>query len=401
MSILALTACSDDDDDRVVRPVEFEKHFTGNDLDLKLSGEKVIGKDILFTPDATVPEAATLTFMGQRFDVDAAMNGGARAEEMNGYLTSSVFAGEPQVKLPITMNIQGDMGSFEGNNESKYYTYNYKGQVLENQLAVEISNVLLKNQKLAGTTWALEPLSYNEWGNLQSIPLISNWESDKNLVIDFGFGSPTEYTMTQILTLVVSLPFIPVDEKTNISVGEIIGQLLHQVKFESDGSLIATYLDRKTNTVTTSPKGIANYVVEDDNNLKLILNPFAIDANVPTDKDQNKEPNQMSEIMKGLAPMILEAIDANAKLSEGINMKYTMDGDKLQVCVDETLLLPVLKLFAPMLQNPDLINTIMEKVKQNPDMAALAPMLEMVLKQIPDIVNSTTKIEIGLKFVKK
>ena len=396
MSILALTACSDDDDDRVVRPVETAKHFTGNDLDLKFSGEKVIGKDVLFTPDAEKAESATLTFLGERFDVESAMQ---RAAEAKGYLTSSVFAGEPEVSLPITMTLQGDMGTFEGNGESKYYTYSYKGSVIENQLAVEFTNVLLKNNKLGGTAWALEPIVTNDWGMVESTPLTFQWDSEKKVAVEM-FGSTTEYTMTQLLAVVMSMPVIPVDDKTKVTIPQILTSLLQEVKFENDGNLIATYMDMDSKAMKTSAKGIAQYVIANDKTIKLILNPFAIAADASKNPNQKPE-SEMSNIMKALTPTILAALNADVRLSEGIDINYTLDGDKLQATVDETLLLPVLKLFAPMLQNPDLINTIVEKVKQNPEMAAMAPMLESLLKQFPEVINTTSKIELGLKFNKK
>lgn len=396
LSLLALVSCSDDDDDnRVICPVETAKHFTGNELELTFSGNRAIGKDVLFTPDANNVNAATLTFLGERFDVEKAMQ---RATEASGYLTSSVFAGEPEVNLPITMVIEGDKGTFEGKSESKYYTFDYRGTVLESQLSIEISNVLLKNSKLSGTSWVLEPIEKDKWGNAQSTPLITNWESDSLLNIEFVPGQGTKYEMTQILTLITALPVIPVDEKNKISIMEIVSQLIQEVSFEGDGNLAATYLDMKTKKPVVSPKYLAQYVVLDDTNMKLVLNPFAIAANV---NKTPKDPSQMSEIMKGLAPMILESLNANKRISEGIEMKYNLDGDKLSVVVNEDLFLPVLKTFAPMLENPDLIKTITDKIKENPDMTFFAPIIESCLKQIPGIINTTTKIEVGFKFNKK
>lgn len=400
LSIFALVSCSDDDDDPIVSPVEIEKHFKGTELDLTVSGNKVIGKDVMFTPDASDPTLATLTFLGERFDVDAAMNG-ARAGEAAGYTTSSVFAGETEVKLPITMTVTGDLGTFEGKGESQYYTYDYKGNVLSSQLSIELSNVVLKNTKLAGTSWTLEPIGRNKWGNIETVPIIFQWNSEKNLEIEL-FGSKTEYSMTQILALVMSIGIIPAEDGKKITIPEMLEMMLQGVQFENDGNLIASYFDRKTMQPKTSPKGLANYVVINDNKMKLILNPFAIAADAAANKgNEDKEPSQMAEIMSGLTPMILDALNADKQLSEGIDINYSIENDKLLVNIDETLLLPLLKTFAPMLQNPDLINTIVEKIKQNPEMAPMAPMLESVLKQFPEVINTTTKIELGLKFDKK
>ena len=403
LSLLALVACSDDDDDnRVVSPVQTAKHFTGAELELTFSGNKAVGKDILFTPDANDATLATLTFLGERFDVEAAMNNGSRNEEPAGFSTSSVFAGEGEVTLPISMVIEGDKGTFEGSSESKYYTYDYRGSVLENILTVEISNVALKNKKFAGTEWNLEPIVKNDWGMVESIPMKFEWESEKKLAIEL-FGTTTEYSMSQIMALVMSIGIVPGEDGKKITIPEIVSSMLQSVKFENDGNLAASYVDMKTKQPKTSPKGLAQYVVVDDSKMKLVLNPFAIaaDAKKEPAADDNAEANPMGEMMKALTPEILKALNADDKLTNGVDINYIVEGDKMTAFVDETLFLPVLKMFAPMLQNPDLINTIVEAIKQNPDMAAMAPMIESVLKQFPEVVNTTTKMEVGLKFVKK
>ncbi len=401
LSVFALVACSDDDDNPVVCPVETEKSFSGSELDLKVSGNKVIGKEILFTPDANNP-AATLTFRGEKLNVEELINNGTHEAAADAtFKTSSVFAGEPEVVLPVTMTLNGDLGSFNGSGESKFYTFNYSGNVLENQLSIELTDVALKNQKFAGTSWTLAPIVVNDFGMVESVPTNFIWESDKKVAIEM-FGQTTEYSMTQLMAVVMSIGVVPGADGKKMTIPEVLASMLQGVQFEGDGNLIATYVDLKTKQPKTSPKGLAQYVVASDNLMKLVLNPYAIAADAAANKGEaDKEPSQMAEIMRGLTPSILKALDADKRLSEGIDIAYTLDGDKLYVCIDQQLLLPVLQMFAPMLQNPDLIKTITDKVKENPDMAAMAPMLESLLKQFPEVVNTTTKMEIGLNFVKK
>lgn len=399
MSILALVACSDDDDP-IVRPVQSAKHFNGNELSLKIGDNIVLGKEILFTPDAEDPKAATLTFTGQKFDVNAAMNDGQRAGQSYGYGTSSIFAGEASVDLPITMELTGDMGIFGGSGESKYYTFDYAGKVIENNLEVVLSNVNLKNNPLLGTAWKIAPLEMDEWGfEIISAPLIFEWKSDKMIEMDpFGTGTPMEMPVEDVMKITLGMPLIKIDENTSITINDAICMALQTISFENDGNLKAKYTELKTKESKLSPYGVANYVVEGDK-IKLILNPFAIAASAKKNNAQAEE-SPMAGMMQALVPLILESINAEEKLTEGVDITYSLDGGKMMAYVDETLLLPVLKTLSPMLQNKEMINAAIEMMKQNPDFAAFAPTMEAVLKALPEVINTTTSMKVGLNFVK-
>ena len=399
MSILALVSCSDDDDDPVVAPVQTAKHFNGNELSLKIGNNVVLGKDILFTPDANDPTAATLTFAGAKFDVNAAMNEGNRAETKFAYATSSIFAGEATVDLPIKMELTGDLGKFGGNGESKYYTFDYTGSVLENNLEVVISNVVLKNNPIANTTWKLAPVIQNDWGEQESTPFIIEWKADKMVDLDM-FGSVIPMPAEDVLKMAIGvMPLIEIEEGKKVTVAEAIVAILQTIGFENDGNLKATYMDLKTKQPVVSPYGVAQYVVEGDK-IKLVLNPFAIAATAKKDNNAQAEESPMTGMMQAIVPMILESINAEDKLVNGVDITYTLDGNKMSVCLDETLFLPVLKVLSPMLENEDIINAAIEMLKQNPDMAAFAPTMGSVLKSLPEVINTTTSMKIGFNLIK-
>ena len=396
MSILALVACSDDDDNPSVRPVEVAKHFVGSELSLKMNGEQIMGKDILFTPDENDVKVATLTFTGEKFDIEAAMSGSK--SEGNGYATSSVFAGEESVSLPITMEVTGDLGVFSGSSESKYYTFDYAGSVLENKLEVVLTNVVLKNNPIANTAWKIAPAITNDWGESESTPFIIEWKADKMVDLDM-FGSVVPMPVEDVLKMALGvMPLIEIEENKKVTIAEAIVYILQVIAFENDGNLKATYLDMKTKQGAVSPYGVAQYVVEGDK-IKLVLNPFAIAANTKKDENAQTEEKPISSVMQAIAPMILESINVQDKLVNGVDITYTMEGDKMSVYVDETLFLPVLKVLAPMLENEDIINAAVEMLKKNPDMAAFAPTMGSVLKSLPEVINTTTSMKIGFNLV--
>lgn len=396
MSILALVACSDDDDNPSVRPVEVAKHFVGSELSLKMNGEQIMGKDILFTPDEKDVKVATLTFTGEKFDLEAAMSGSK--PEGNGYATSSVFAGEESVSLPITMEITGDLGVFNGSSESKYYTFDYAGSVLENKLEVVLTNVVLKNNPIANTKWKIAPAITNDWGESESTPFIIEWKADKLVDLDM-FGSVVPMPAEDVLKMALGvMPLIEIEENKKVTIAEAIVTILQVISFENDGNLKAAYMDMKTKQPAISPYGVAQYVVEGDK-IKLVLNPFAIAASAKKDENAQTEEKPISGVMQAIAPMILKSINVQDKLVNGVDITYTKDGDKMSVYVDETLFLPVLKVLAPMLENEDIINAAVEMLKQNPEMAAFAPTMGSVLKSLPEVINTTTSMKIGFNLV--
>ena len=60
------------------------------------------------------------------------------------------------------------------------------------------------------------------------------------------------------------------------------------------------------------------------------------------------------------------------------------------------VLLPLLKVAAPIIADDDVINMIVEAAKQDPTMGSMADMLPDILKTLPEIVDTTSKVEIGI-----
>ena len=95
------TACSDDDDDKVVCPVPQTEFTVATGLNLTYNGGSMLGKKVTFTPDASDATKATLVLAG---NLD--LSGILTREAASGSFGAGVFPGSPVVTLPVTLNIQ-------------------------------------------------------------------------------------------------------------------------------------------------------------------------------------------------------------------------------------------------------------------------------------------------------
>ena len=73
----------------------------------------------------------------------------------------------------------------------------------------------------------------------------------------------------------------------------------------------------------------------------------------------------------------------------------------LRVYLNTELLLPLLKtLVVPLLSDEEVVAMLVELMKKDLDFGEMAGLAESMLKAFPEIIESTTKVEIGLNFVK-
>lgn len=383
-SVTLFTSCSDDDDEKMVNPVP-QTTFTGeNGLQLTYNGAPMPGKKVTFTPDATNAQKATLRLEGE-FDLNGILGkakSAAAREDVSMPTAPGVLPGSPVVTLPVDLTINGDQCSFAGTSETDYCTFSYKGEVSAGAMELDLSEVKLKNAKLAGMTWKLEP--YDET-NPKTDPIYLVWEAEKKVL---GF-MPIE----SVLKMALCMDLIAAGADNKISATDMLGTVLQDVTFMEDGNIVATYKDAANGGTewTKSPVNLAQYVVENDNQMKVFLNPAAIIAAV----------NNAGR-----------AVDVQAVIQQGIQMLYPMlvngvpvafgqTDDALSVYLNTELLLPLLKtLVVPLLSDEEVVAMLVELMKKDLDFGEMAGLAEPTLKAFPEIIESTTKVEIGLNFVK-
>lgn len=388
-SVTLFTSCSDDDDEKMVNPVP-QTTFTGeNGLQLTYNGAPMPGKKVTFTPDATNAQKATLRLEGE-FDLNGILGkakSAAAREDVSMPTAPGVLPGSPVVTLPVDLTINGDKCSFAGTSETDYCTFSYKGEVSAGAMELALSEVKLKNAKLAGMTWKLKP--YDKEDPNETDPIYLVWEAEKK-VFDF---LPIE----SVLKLALRMELIAAGADHKVSATEMLGTVLQDVTFMEDGNIVATYKDAANGGTewTKSPVNLAQYVVENDNQIKVFLNPAAIIAAVNNAGRAVDVQTVIQQTIQMLYPMLVN----------GVPVAFEQTEDALSVYLNTELLLPLLKtLVVPLLSDEEVVAMLVELMKKDPDFSEMADLAEPMLKAfpeiIPEIIESTTKVEIGLNFVK-
>ena len=384
-SVTLFTSCSDDDDEKMVNPVP-QTTFTGeNGLQLTYNGAPMPGKKVTFTPDATNAQKATLRLEGE-FDLNGILGkakSAAAREDVSMPTAPGVLPGSPVVTLPVDLTINGDQCSFAGTSETDYCTFSYKGEVSAGAMELDLSEVKLKNAKLAGMTWKLEP--YDETNPNETDPIYLVWEAEKKVL---GF-MPIE----SVLKIALRMDLIAAGADNKISATDMLGTVLQDVTFMEDGNIVATYKDAANGGTewTKSPVNLAQYVVENDNQMKVFLNPAAIIAAVNNAGRAVDVQAVIQQAIQILYPMLVN----------GVPVAFEQTEDALSVYLNTELLLPLLKtLVVPLLSDEEVVAMLVELMKKDPDFGEMAGLAEPMLKAFPEIIESTTKVEIGLNFVK-
>lgn len=384
-SVTLFTSCSDDDDEKMVNPVP-QTTFTGeNGLQLTYNGAPMPGKKVTFTPDATNAQKATLRLEGE-FDLNGILGkakSAAAREDVSMPTAPGVLPGSPVVTLPVDLTINGDKCSFAGTSETDYCTFSYKGEVSAGAMELALSEVKLKNAKLAGMTWKLKP--YDKEDPNETDPIYLVWEEEKK-VFDF---LPIE----SVLKLALRMKLIAAGADHKVSATEMLGTVLQDVTFMEDGNIVATYKDAANGGTewTKSPVNLAQYVVENDNQIKVFLNPAAIIAAVNNAGRAVDVQTVIQQTIQMLYPMLVN----------GVPVAFEQTEDALSVYLNTELLLPLLKtLVVPLLSDEEVVAMLVELMKKDPDFSEMADLAEPMLKAFPEIIESTTKVEIGLNFVK-
>lgn len=384
-SVTLFTSCSDDDDEKMVNPVP-QTTFTGeNGLQLTYNGAPMPGKKVTFTPDATNAQKATLRLEGE-FDLNGILGkakSAAAREDVSMPTAPGVLPGSPVVTLPVDLTINGDQCSFAGTSETDYCTFSYKGEVSAGAMELDLSEVKLKNAKLAGMTWKLEP--YDETNPNETDPIYLVWEAEKKVL---GF-MPIE----SVLKIALRMDLIAAGADNKISATDMLGTVLQDVTFMEDGNIVATYKDAANGGTewTKSPVNLAQYVVENDNQMKVFLNPAAIIAAVNNAGRAVDVQAVIQQAIQMLYPMLVN----------GVPVAFGQTDDALSVYLNTELLLPLLKtLVVPLLSDEEVVAMLVELMKKDLDFGEMAGLAKPTLKAFPEIIESTTKVEIGLNFVK-
>jgi len=95
----------------------------------------------------------------------------------------------------------------------------------------------------------------------------------------------------------------------------------------------------------------------------------------------------LSQAVTSLLPLV----------TDGVPLTYEKNEGKLKAYLNTDLLLPLMKnIVAPLFSDEEFVNMLIEAMKADPDFGSMAGMAEGMLKGLPEIINETTRLEVGL-----
>ena len=367
------TSCSDDDD-KVVSPVEETTFTNASGLELTYSGVDMLGKKVTFTPNAADATKATLTLAGEA-DSSVMID---RSDNVPSVGAPGVIPGEVTTILNLeNMIIDGNKITFAGKDEQNGRSIEYKGEVTPDAMKLAL-DVTMSANALAGTSWNMAPTGSMFEGDPMA-PIHVKWDA-----ADFPFNGGT-WDINSAITMIVAMTQI--EDKT---IPQMLSGVLNKVTFLPDGNIQAEYKDGLTDSEwKTSELNIATYTVSGDK-VYVFLNLSQIIASVNKDRASG-----FDGILGNLLPVLLPM------LSNGIPLSYVVEDGKMSVYLETETLLPILKMLAPMFEDEQNVAGLLDMLKaQAGEMAGLIDaFLKPVLVAIPQIVSTTTDIQIGLKLV--
>lgn len=401
----AFTSCSNNEpDEPVIIPgstLEERTYYSTDNLTLTLDGAPLIGKMVTFTPAAD--GTATVTLSGEPLNASEILGMLTKADDiiLPTIPTAGVLPGSPSVSIPVTLEGDADNCTFSGSGETDYCTYSYSGAATLNTLEFNLSDVKLKNTSLAGT-WTvpdfLRDPDDDSSGYFFNVARVE-WEASKGAEIELFPGYAMEMPVETVVRMALALQFMTDENGKSASLLQMLSKTLKNVKFGENGNITAVYLDTKTQEITESPVGFAQYVVASDGTLRLFLNPGAIIANSLKNVEDNTRAADLTIVIENLLTQIIPMFTEGIPVSYGpaiIDEENNTTEDATAFYLDTKTLLPLFKAFAPLMSDETFINSILDQLAADPSMAALSGSITGVLKSFPEIIDSTSKIEIGI-----
>lgn len=376
--------------------------YKGEDVNLTMGDAPVAGQIVKFVP-GTEPK---LIIESEPINLSELIAGVAPQSKADGDImlpTPGLIPGSPSVTIPLTLTGEADTCSFTGNTQTDYCTFNYTGAVGPNGVTLKISDVKLKNTSLAGTyAVPTDYIGVDSWGD----PTIDDsrlfriqWDSETKVM-----GVMPVSSVIRMALLMTTQPDANGEAKP---LPVLYANILKNVTFGEDGSVSAVYCDTDKEgwPEATAPKGIASYVVKEDGTALVFINPTAVIANVAANASKSRAID-MDAIMATLINDVLPMCQNGVPVSYGPALVATDEYQETfapsenpnaySFYLGTDVLLPLLKVAAPIIADDDVINMIVEAAKQDPTMGSMADMLPDILKTLPEIVDTTSKVEIGI-----
>lgn len=384
-SVALFTACSDDETPTL--PVtDINATYTSTDatnvLELTYAGVVTTGKSVTF--NSADGQTATITMTGAPNDLLGSLTG----VTVN---NAGVIPGESSTTLNVTLVPVGETGyTFSGTDDSNGRTVEYSGAIEQGKLTLDVTANFDNN--LIGT-WNLVPVPSSEDPSATLYPIQVVWESDTDLSL---LGGLITMPLGDVLNLALRMPIID----GSLSANNALTSVLQGVTFGADGNIIASYSDAANLTSPVwqdSPTGMVQYCVK-NGKLYAYLDVEAIMGLVTA--IETKADSGSSDLLSSILPIVLTHIgEITPLLSEGIPLGYDIDAETgvLNVYIEkEGLGDIIINIATEMLSDENIVAALTELMASDPSFGSMASMLD--LTQLPDVLNGTTNMEVGLNF---
>lgn len=396
-AVLILSGCHKDND--VPAPFDEETYEGRTELSLTYNGSAISGKSVKVTPASS--DAAKVSFFSEIDLGDLS----EKLDDIPDIAGPGVLPGSPMLSIDVPVGVDGTCHTFSHSGETDYLTYSVSAKFTDEVMECAFTDVKLKDLSFAGGTWKPMPADNNPLSDRQPFHIV--WETKLPVQIP-GLGNGIQ----DALRILVNTPFIPVYNNTaSMSLTQVIANGLRTLGMTADGLLPVTYLQTANgaSVFTQVPFGTFQYVPLSQNAIKFYANPTDLlslillnntnrDPNIPDNpfgKRQRSDAGmlyaQLIQIFKTLAPM----------LSQGMPMACVRTGDTMMLYADTQVLLPLLKnTIVPLLANPAMRGIVEDFITNNDKLAPYAVALMAAYDALPLILDQTTKLELGLNFVK-
>lgn len=392
------------------------KEYSADALAIVVDGETMTGKIAEFKP--ATDGTAELTLKGEALNLGEIIAGAMSKADDDALMlpTPGVVPGSPSVTIPLTLTGEADNCEFTGNFTTDFCTFNYSGSVDADNLAFTITDLKLNDQSVAGHYVVPSDFLVDDgWGGEQ-IDLKRlfrvEWESTKGIEFFPGFEMP----VSTILQLALQMVALPDADGEDQPLPILYTKAFKEVDLGEDGSITAKYCDVDQDgwPEETSPKGFASYVVKDDQTILVFLDPIAIIANVTAKASKSRAIDTeaiMTFVINDIIPMCQNGIPVNVggallntgEVDDSYNPVYAPSDDPncKSFYLGTEVLLPILKVAAPILADDEIIAQIVAAAEKDPNMGYMASMLPNMLKTLPEIVEQTSKVELGINLNKE
>lgn len=377
--------------------------FTDSDVDhmleLTYNAAPLMGKMVTFKPDSSNLTKGILTLAGQTLDLSDLLKTAQLPVDLSKIAkipTPGVLPGTPSFDLPVVL---GEGNSFSGAAETDFVSFKYEGTVATEKLVLNITEAKLKNAPLSENKWYVPVMNTS----YENDPLHLIWESDSAVKIELFPGFNMDMPIASILGITCRLQILP-DGENKASVTAMLSRALKSVDFGADGNITAGYVNKGIvgGPVIESPAGLAQYVMASDSTLLLFLNPQAIIMDVMKAQNQAAKSraidfSKFQSTIDAVAEMLMKCV------VEGIPVQYTIpedDTEHMSVYLPTEFVKPLLMAVSPVFQDEEVVNTIINLASSDPDFGSMSGMLGGAIKSLPDVIEGTTKVELGINLVK-